>query len=50
VTEATDVDHIKPHKGDMTLFWDRTNWQSLCGPCHSAKTAAEDGGFGNARR
>lgn len=50
VTEATNVDHVRPHKGDMTLFWDRDNWQSLCGPCHSAKTAAEDGGFGNARR
>lgn len=50
VVVATDVDHIIPHKGDMTLFWDRSNWQSLCGPCHSAKTAAEDGGFGNARR
>ncbi|NBA95517.1 HNH endonuclease [Pseudomonas sp. R5(2019)] len=50
VTQATDVDHITPHKGDMSLFWDSTNWQSLCGPCHSVKTAAEDGGFGNARR
>lgn len=50
VVVATDVDHIEPHKGDMTVFWDRSNWQSLCAPCHSAKTAAEDGGFGNARR
>jgi len=50
VVVATDVDHIIPHRNDMVLFWDKTNWQSLCGPCHSAKTAAEDGGFGNARR
>ena len=50
VVAATDVDHIIPHKGDMTLFWDRGNWQSLCGPCHSSKTASEDGGFGNSRR
>lgn len=50
VVVATDVDHITPHKGDMTVFWDRSNWQALCAPCHSAKTAAEDGGFGNARR
>lgn len=49
VVVATDVDHIVPHKGDMTLFWDRGNWQSLCGPCHSAKTAREDGGFGNSQ-
>lgn len=39
VTAATDVDHIVPHRGDMVLFWDNTNWQSLCGPCHKAKTA-----------
>lgn len=28
------VDHIIPHKGDMTLFWDPDNWQSLCFWCH----------------
>lgn len=22
-------------------------WQPLCAPCHSRKTATEDGGFGN---
>ena len=47
VTAALIVDHIKAHKGDMTLFWDRMNWQPLCKPCHDAKTAREDGGFGN---
>ena len=30
VVEATVVDHIKPHKGDMNLFWQRHNWQPLC--------------------
>lgn len=49
-TLATDVDHIIPHKGDAKLFWDRKNWQGLCHTCHSIKTAAEDGGFGNRRR
>lgn len=44
---ATDVDHIVPHRGDQALFWDRDNWQSLCKSHHSAKTAREDGGFGN---
>lgn len=29
------VDHIKPHKGDRALFWDRRNWQPLCRPCHN---------------
>lgn len=47
VTESTVVDHIIPHKGDMKLFWDRDNWQALCKQCHDAKTAREDGGFGN---
>lgn len=46
VVVGTDVDHIVPHKGDMELFWDRTNWQTLCGTCHDTKTATEDGGFG----
>ena len=43
VTPSTTVDHIVPHKGDRTLFWDRTNWQALCKPCHDSKTAREDG-------
>ena len=50
VTEATVVDHIKPHRGDMTLFWAAdTNWQSLCAPCHGRK-AVEEGGIGWQRR
>ena len=32
---ANVVDHIQPHRGDQALFWLRTNWQSLCTPCHS---------------
>lgn len=47
VTSATVVDHIKPHKGDMQLFWDSSNWQSLCKSHHDRKTAKEDGGYGN---
>lgn len=50
VVAATEVDHIVPHKGDMVLFWDRGNWQSLCHSCHSRKTASEDGGWGNPSR
>lgn len=49
VVEATDLDHIVPHGGDKEAFWVRSNWQGLCHPCHSRKTAAEDGGWGNAR-
>ncbi len=33
------VDHIMPHRGDETLFWNRDNWQTLCESCHNAKTA-----------
>lgn len=29
------VDHIKPHRGDQALFWDRSNWQTLCATHHS---------------
>lgn len=49
-TLANVVDHIIPHKGDMVLFWDQSNWQSLCKTHHNKKTAGEDGGFGNARK
>ena len=38
---ATVVDHIRPHRGDMELFWDEGNWQPLCKRCHDVKTAAE---------
>lgn len=43
---ATELDHIIPHKGDMKLFWDPTNWQGLTKQDHDRKTAMEDGGFG----
>jgi 5-methylcytosine-specific restriction protein A len=38
---ATVVDHIIPHKGNKTLFWDESNWQSLCKMHHDQKTAKE---------
>lgn len=44
ITPATVVDHIVPHKGNDVLFWDQSNWQSLCKPCHDRKTASEDMG------
>jgi 5-methylcytosine-specific restriction enzyme A len=47
LTPTQEVDHIVPHLGDKDLFWDEHNLQPLCKPCHSAKTAREDGGFAN---
>lgn len=43
ITPATTVDHIKPHKGNQILFWDRSNWQSLCTMHHNQKSATEGG-------
>ena len=40
--KATDVDHIKAHRGNRKLFWDQNNWEALCHSCHSKKTARED--------
>ncbi len=34
---ATVVDHIRPHRGDQSLFWSRRNWQSLCAHCHNSR-------------
>jgi 5-methylcytosine-specific restriction protein A len=41
VTQASEVDHIEPHKGNMSLFWDASNWQAICKPCHNRKTSQE---------
>lgn len=33
------VDHVRPHRGDLGLFFDRYNLQGLCVTHHSEKTA-----------
>jgi 5-methylcytosine-specific restriction enzyme A len=38
---ATTVDHIIPHRGDQTLFWDEENWAAICKRCHDVKTVRE---------
>lgn len=35
-TAANVVDHIKAHKGDLFLFHEPSNLQSLCKVCHDA--------------
>lgn len=35
----TDLDHTKPHRGDLGLFWDVLNLQGLCARHHHEKTA-----------
>lgn len=37
---ATVLDHITPHRGDMTLFWQRSNWAGLCDAHHSGDKQA----------
>ena len=45
VVEATVVDHVVPHRGNNELFWDSSNWQSLCKLCHDGhKQRLEKGG------
>lgn len=41
------VDHAVAHKGDMKLFWDRSNWRPSCARCNRRKNARYEGGFGN---
>jgi len=38
---ATVVDHIVPHRGDPSLFWDASNWQPMAKRCHDRKTMSE---------
>lgn len=41
-TRAEVVDHTIPHKGDQSLFWDKSNWQPLCTSCHSGAKQREE--------
>jgi 5-methylcytosine-specific restriction protein A len=35
-TSKLVADHKRPHRGDLGLFWDETNLETLCAsPCHS---------------
>ena len=38
---GTVADHVKPHRGDLALFYDKDNLQTLCQRHHSIKTMEE---------
>jgi 5-methylcytosine-specific restriction protein A len=42
IVAATIVDHVTPHRGNQTLFWDETNWQSLCKPHHDGEKQRQE--------
>ena len=35
-------DHIRPHRGSEALFFDRSNIQCLCKPCHDSAKQREE--------
>jgi 5-methylcytosine-specific restriction endonuclease McrA len=42
IKAAMVVDHKTPHKGDAVLFWDTTNWQSLCFEHHNRDKQSQE--------
>lgn len=42
VVMASVVDHIKPHRGNLELFLDADNLQSLCKRCHDGHKQAQE--------
>lgn len=42
--KAQVVDHIKPHKGNVGLFFSNMNLQSLCKRCHDGPKARIEAG------
>jgi len=42
---ATQVDHVKPHRGDPAKFW-AGPFQSLCDTCHGSAKQAQERGSG----
>lgn len=43
---ASVVDHVVAHRGNQTLFWDRSNWQGLCSTHHSRDKQREEARVG----
>ena len=45
IEPATVVDHKKPHKGSLDLFYDPSNLQSLCAQHHNGAKQRIERGF-----
>ncbi|MFP5078640.1 HNH endonuclease [Rhizobium sp. YIM 134829] len=41
-TSKLVCDHVIPHKGDLELFWDETNLQTLCKTCHDREKQRQE--------
>ena len=41
-TSKLVADHKAPHRGDEALFWDASNIQCLCKPCHDRVKQREE--------
>lgn len=35
-------DHVTPHRGDYERFWDESNLQTLCKPCHDSRKQRQE--------
>ena len=47
---ATIADHIIPHRGDLSLFYNEENLQPMCQSCHSRKTMTENNNFNKVKK
>lgn len=47
---ATIVHHIIAHRGDRSLFWNRSNWMPVCQPCHDGPIQRRERARERARR
>lgn len=45
ISRAYCVDHIKPHRGNWTLFIDANNLQVMCRTCHAKKSQGEKNAY-----
>lgn len=43
-TPSTTADHVRPHRGDRSLFLSLANLQGLCDAHHTDKQRIENGG------